>query len=72
MVKYTVSEARQNFASVLNRAQEDGEVIIQRKDGSSYILKPCQVTNSPLDIEGVDLDMTSEEILDIIQEMRAR
>ena len=72
MVKYTFSQARQNFASVLTRAQTEGEVLIQRKDGSSFVIKPYNIGKSPFDVKGVNLKISTEEILDIIRESRER
>jgi PHD/YefM family antitoxin component YafN of YafNO toxin-antitoxin module len=72
MVKYTFTQARQNFASVLKKAQVDGEVIIQKKDGSSFVVKPYKTNKSPLDVKGVDIDISSKEIVDIIRETRKR
>lgn len=72
MVKYTFSQARQNFASVLNRAQLEGEVLVQRKDGSSFVIKPYPLRKSPLDVNGIDSHMSSDEILDFIQDSRNR
>jgi PHD/YefM family antitoxin component YafN of YafNO toxin-antitoxin module len=33
---YTFSEARQNFASLLEKAEKEGVVLIKRKDGSLF------------------------------------
>ncbi len=72
MTTYTYSEARQNFASVLEKAQKEGEVLIRRQDGSTFVLKPFDLGSSPLQVEGIDLNLTSEEIIDIIREVRER
>lgn len=69
---YTYSEARQNFASVLEMAQRDGAVRIRRKDGRSFVLQPESSDASPLDVEGVDLGVTSAEIVEMIREGRER
>ena len=69
---YTYSEARQNFASVLEMAQRDGAVRIRRKDGRSFVLQPESSDASPLDVEGVDLGVTSAEIEEMIREGRER
>src|SRR5262249_37768924 len=37
---YTFSEARQNFAAILEQARRDGAVRIQRRDGQSFVLTP--------------------------------
>jgi len=69
---YTYSEARQKLASVLNQAQSDGEVLIKRKDGSLFVVKPISPSQSPLNVEGIDLNMSAEEIVDILREVRSR
>ena len=72
MKSYTFSEARQNFAAMLEQARRDGAVRIQRRDGQSFVLTPEVQKASPLDIPGVQLSrpMTREEILESIQESR--
>ena len=70
MVVYTYSEARQNFASVLDKAVQEGEVRIKRKDGQVFVIRLVTSDDSPLDVEGVDLGLTAEEILEFIQEGR--
>ena len=72
MTIYSYSQARQNLSSLLNKAKNEGEVMIRRKDGSLFILKPISVQSSPLDIEGIDIDITRDEIVDIQREMRAK
>lgn len=69
---YTYSEARQNFASLLETAQQDGAVRIRRKDGSSFVVQPESSGASPLDVEGVDLGVTTDEIVSMIREGRER
>ena len=49
MKSYTFSEARQNFAAILEQARRDGAVRIQRRDGQSFVLLPEQKHTSPLD-----------------------
>ena len=70
MVKVTFSEARQNFASILNKAKVDGSIIITRKDGSEFELKPIEKNTSPLAVEGINLEMTAEEIVEFVRESR--
>ena len=69
---YTYSEARQNFASLLETAQKDGAVRIRRKDGRSFVVQPESSGASPLDVEGVDLGVTTNEIVNMIREGRER
>lgn len=67
---YTYTEARQNLASLLDLAVREGEVRVRRKDGQTFVIKPEQTSNSPLDVEGVDLDVTTTEIVQFIRESR--
>jgi hypothetical protein len=72
MKSYTFSEARQNFAAILEQARRDGAVRIQRRDGQSFVLTPETQQASPLDIPGVQLHrpITRQELLESIQESR--
>ena len=72
MKTYTFSQARQNFASVLDKAKDDGEVYINRKDGTSFVIKPIKKDSSPLDVEGIDISITSDEIVEVLREVRSR
>lgn len=72
MTTYTVSEARQRFASVLEKARSEGKVLIRRKDGSVFEIKPVSGKQSPLDVEGLDLELSREEIVGIVREVRER
>jgi len=66
----TYSEARQNLASLMDRALTNNEVYIKRKDGRMFVLKPVEFKASPLDVKGVDLGVSTEEIIDFIAEAR--
>ncbi len=72
MTTYTYSEARQNFAAVLDKAKKEGKVLIKKRDGSSFILSPLPVAESPLNVKGINIDLTSQEILDVLKEVRRR
>jgi len=72
MTTYTYSEARQHLSSVLEKAKQEGEILIKRKDGSIFVVRPFKSNSSPLDIEGIDLPVSSDEISDIIREIRER
>jgi PAS domain-containing protein len=67
---YTYSEARQNFAMLLEQAQREGAVRIRRRDGQTFVITPEQATGSPLDVEGITLDVTAEEIVAFVREGR--
>lgn len=70
MVVYTLAEAQQNLALVLDKAVEEGEVRVKRKDGQVFVIRLVTSDDSPLDVEGVDLGLTADEILGFIQEVR--
>lgn len=69
---YTFSEARQKLATVLEEAQRKGAVRIKRRDGSEFEIAPVRSQASPLDVPGVDLGLSAEEIVSVIREMHAR
>ena len=69
---YTFSEARQNLASVLDKASKDGEVCIRRKDGKVFTIKPKFDHKSPFDVPGVDTGITRDEIVDMVRRSRER
>ena len=70
MIVYTYSEARQNLASLLEKATEEGEVRIKRKDGQVFIVRVQPRADSPLNVDGIDLGITTDEIVQFIQEGR--
>jgi PHD/YefM family antitoxin component YafN of YafNO toxin-antitoxin module len=72
MIIYTYSEARQNFSSVLEKAKSEGKVIIKRRDGSSFIITPVPENESPLNVKGINKNIKSAEIIDILKEVRSR
>ncbi len=72
MRTFTFSEARQRFASVLEKAKSEGRVLVKRKDGTVFMIQPVEKPESPLDVEGINLKLTAEEIVGIVREIRRR
>ncbi len=66
---YSYAKAKQSFDLVLKKASREGEVKI-RKDNQLFVLTPQFNNISPLDIEGVDTDINSKEIIRFIHEGR--
>ncbi|KAB2831893.1 MAG: type II toxin-antitoxin system Phd/YefM family antitoxin, partial [Candidatus Brocadia sp.] len=64
MTTYTFSEARQKLSSVLEKARSEGEVLIKRRDGSTFLVKPVSAKRSPLDVDGVNVNLSAKEIVD--------
>ncbi len=69
---FTYSEARQKLATVLEQSRIKGEVWIKRKDGREFVIKPVAKSESPLDVEGIDLEISADEIVGFIREVRTR
>ena len=72
MREYNFTEARNNFASVLDRAKKDGIICISKRDGESFYLTPAKTKKSPLDVEGIDLNLSRDEIVSTVKEGRKR
>ena len=72
MREYTFSRARQEFSSLLDLARREGGVLIRRRDGQVFEVRPAaQTKRSPLDVPGVDLNLGSGELLAVLAESRA-
>jgi antitoxin Phd len=69
---YTYSEARQKFSEILEQAESTGKVLIRRKDGRTFALRPERDLSSPLDVPSVKADISTQHIVDIIREGREK
>ena len=72
MKEYTYSEARQRFATLLDKAYREGAVRIRRRDGRVFVIRPEGKSRSPLDVGGINLSIDRAEILDFIVEGRKK
>jgi hypothetical protein len=54
----------------LERAAREGEVLVKRRDGQVFVIKAQSDRSSPLDVEGIDLQLTREEIVSFVREGR--
>ena len=72
MQVFTYSEARQKLASVLEKSESTGKVIIRRKDGRTFALTPEKTASSPLDVPTIKANITTQEIVDTVREGRER
>ena len=72
MEVYTYSEARQKLASVLDKAEKTGKVLIRRKDGRTFALIPEKSGASPLDVPTIKAAITTQEIVNIVRRGRER
>lgn len=71
MTVYTLAEAESQLAAVLEQAAKEGEICIRGDEGSLFVLKPAQ-SHSPLDVEGVDVDISKDEIIEVVRASRER
>lgn len=67
---YSESDAKENLETVLSEARKDGAVGIRQKDGLTFIIRPEDIPDSPLNVKGVNLPITTEEIFGFIHEAR--
>lgn len=74
MQVYTYSEARQKFAAVLRQAEDNGKVLIRRKDGQLFSLVPEKSTLSPLDVPSISMkaNISTQKIVDLIRDGRTQ
>ena len=70
MLIVTYSEARQNFASILDASKKDGSVVIKRADGSSFRITPENEKKSPFDGIKTLANIKKEDILSALRETR--
>ena len=73
MKSYSYSEARGNFATVLDEAERDGAVEIRSRDGTVFRILPLRKSKaSPLDVKGVKLKVSAADLDAIVREGRDR
>ena len=72
MKQFNFTEARNNFASILEIARQDGSVCISKRDGESFYITPVKPKKSPLDVEGVDLRLSRDDLVSIVNAGRER
>lgn len=63
MTTFTDQQARQHLEAVLERARKEGEVRIKAQDGQEFSVRLVSPARSPLDIPGVDLHLSADEIV---------
>ena len=70
MLVVTYSEARQNFASVLDKSKNDGAVLVKRADGSVFRISPELENTSPFAGIKTLFDFKHDDILQTLRESR--
>jgi hypothetical protein len=54
----------------LDQVLQQGEVRIRRRDGQVFVIKPEGAAGSPLDVPGINAELTSDDIVAFIHEGR--
>ena len=70
MLVMTYSDARQNFASVLDKAQTEGAVLVKRADGSLFRISPEQKGKSLFEGIKTLFDLQQNDIMQALRESR--
>ena len=70
MLVVTYSEARQNFASILNKSKNDGAVLVKRADGSVFRISPEVSESSPFAGIKKLFDIRHDDIMQSLKETR--
>jgi hypothetical protein len=68
----TYSETQEDLSALLERASEEGEIRIKRADGEVFVLKPEKQKRSALDVTGIDLGVSTKEVVEFVREGRER
>ena len=67
---YLLTCAKQHRAPLLDRARRDGAVRIRRRDGQVFVVRPETATASPLNVPGLRLALTRDDIVSLIRKRR--
>jgi hypothetical protein len=61
----------QQLTDLLAYAEHE-EVMIKREDGAVFLLSSQRRKSSPFDIDGIDVNVSTEEIVEVVRESRQR
>jgi len=73
---YTVSQIQKQLTELLQKALQEGRVQFKSKDGQIFEIRPLTLAKtskaSPLDVKGIKLSITTNDILQAVRESRQR
>ena len=72
MTVFTDDQVRQQLDTVLTVARRQGEVRVKTQDGKEYSVRPVADSRSPFDIAGVNLNLSADDIVGFVREVRER
>jgi hypothetical protein len=70
MKVFSESEATKNLEMILIEATRNGAVGIRQENGQTFIVRPEFPSKSPFDVPGINLPITTAEIIESIHEGR--
>jgi hypothetical protein len=68
----TYLETQENLSALPEQAREEGEIRIRRTDGQVFVLKSEKPERFALDVSGIDLGISTKEIVELTREGRER
>jgi len=73
MRTYSYSEVQRNLSAILNTALTQ-DVIIRKRDGRKFKIIPVteNVSQSPFEVPGINTDVSTREMVDILKQSRAK
>jgi hypothetical protein len=72
MNTYTYSQDRQKLADLLDEAYRQGHVQLKRRNGQTFLITPVKDQESPLDVKGVQVDISLDAINKAVHKSRSR
>ena len=73
---YTVSQIQKQLAELLQRVLHEGQIQFKSQDGQVFVIRPILIAKSanasPLDVKGIKLPVTTNDILQAVRESRQR
>lgn len=67
-----VIKNQEDLLRIFELARKEGQVKIERPNGEIFVLKPEKPPFSPLDVLGLDLGLSADEIVTSVREVRER
>lgn len=72
MKAFSFREASRNLAGLLDAAKQDGAALVRHQDGRAFVVRPENSLKSVLGVKGVDLGVTTDDIVATVREGRER
>ena len=73
---YSTSQVQKQLTDLLRKALREGQVQFKSADGQIFVIRPLKARKasktSPLDVKGIKLPVTTNDILQAVRESRQR